>query len=362
MKKILIINNVPFEMGGMSSVIVNYINNMNKEGVEITLIVNSKIERNYEVNLLENGIKIIVLSRNNRVINYMYDLYKVMKKGNFDVVHIHGNSSTMLFETLPAYLTKIPKRIVHCHNISCQHKVLNKVLWSIFKRTYTLALACSNEAGKWLFKDEKEFLVLNNAFDLNKYKFDQKIRKKMREELGIGDIYTIGHVGFFNNQKNHEKLFEVISYLKDKIDIQLLCVSGDTEVPEKINELIKEYGLENKVKILLRRSDINSLLQAMDFFVFPSKFEGLGLALLEAQATGLHCLASDKVPRAAGVCENLVQYCGLEDDAIEWSNRILKMKKNEEREKASIDAINKLTKAGYDIITEAEKLRNIYIR
>ncbi|MCD2502355.1 glycosyltransferase [Clostridium sp. NSJ-145] len=361
MKKILIINNVPFEMGGMSSVIVNYINNMNRNGMEITLVVNSRIEKNYEDSFLKDGIKIIKLRRNDRVISYMYDLYKIMKSEKFDVVHIHGNSSTMAFETLPAYINKIPKRIVHCHNISCEHEMLNKLLWPILKRTYTLALACSSEAGEWLFKNQEKFLVLNNALDLKKYEFDENIRKEVRVELGINDIYTIGHVGYFNNQKNHDKLFQIVSCLKNKINVQLLCISGDIEIPANIKELIRKYELEDNVKILLRRTDVDRLLQAMDFFVFPSKFEGLGLALIEAQASGLPCLASDKIPMEAGICKNLVQYLKLSNSEIEWAKNILSRGKVESRKQTSIEAIIRLREAGYDIITEAEQLRNIYV-
>ena len=102
MKKILIINTVPFGMGGMSSVIVNYLENMNKNNMEITMIVNSKIEKVYYEALKRNKVNIIILERNNRVISYMYKLYKIMKKEKFQVVHIHGNSSTMAFESIPA--------------------------------------------------------------------------------------------------------------------------------------------------------------------------------------------------------------------------------------------------------------------
>lgn len=363
MKKILIINTVPFGMGGMSSVIVNYLEKMNKNDMKITMIVNSKIEKVYYEALKRNKVNIIILERNNRVISYMYNLYKIMKKEKFQVVHIHGNSSTMAFESIPAYLNKIPNRIVHSHNVSCEHKILNRVLWPILKRTSTLALACSEEAGKWLFKEEKEFNVLNNAIDTEKYKFTKDKRNIIRKELDLENFYVIGHVGYFNDQKNHEKLFKVVNYLKDKINVKLLCISGDSEVPESINELIEKYNLRNNIKILLRRNDVNELLKGMDLFMFPSKYEGLGLALIEAQASGLHCLPSNEVPREAAICQKLVHYCDLADCDSVWGNLILNIRKstNESREKESLEAITQLKKFGYDIIIESEKLREIYI-
>lgn len=364
MKKILIINTVRFGMGGMSSVIVNYLKNMNKTNMEITIIANTIIEKSYEETLKKSGINIIILRRNYRVIRYVYQLYKIMKKEKFDVVHVHGNSSTMAFETVPAYLNKIEKRIIHSHNVSCKHKILNKILWPILNKTHNLALACSNEAGKWLFKNEKKYQILNNAINLDKYKYSEEVRNQIRRDLELDNSYVIGHVGYFNEQKNHEKLFQIVNCLKNKIDLKLLCISGNSEVPNNIKEMIKKYDLENHVEILLERKDVNKLLQVMDCFVFPSKFEGLGLALIEAQATGLECLASNVVPKKARVCEELVSYIDLIEDSKEWSKLILDIKdKNfKSRNEKSINAINQLKKASYDITIEAEKLRQIYMK
>lgn len=363
MKRILIINTVPFGMGGMSSVIVNYIRNMNKSDLEITMIVNSRIEKTYRDILEENGISLIVLKRNYNLIKYIYQLYNIMKKEKFDVVHIHGNSSTMVFELLPAYLIRIPKRIAHCHNVSCEHIILNKLLKPIFKRTYNIAFACSKQAGEWLFGNEENIVILNNAINLEKYKYNEGIRNKIRNELNINDYYVIGHVGYFNEQKNHEKLFEIINYLKEKINIKLICVSGNSEVPYHIKDMIKKYDLKNNIEILLRRNDVNEILQGMDCFVFPSKFEGLGLALVEAEATGINCVISDKVPKAAAVCRELVEYCNLEEKSSLWGKVILKIKEStfEARDIRCENAINNLKMSGYDICVEAEKLRKIYI-
>lgn len=364
MKKVLVINTVPFGMGGMSAVITNYLKNMNKDNMEITMIVNSRIEKEYEDILKLNGIKIIILKRNYKLIRYIYQLHKVMKQEKFDVIHVHGNSSTMAFESVPAYLNRIPIRIMHCHNVTCTHKILNKILWPFLKNTYTLGVACSKEAGEWLFKDKKEFIILNNAINLEKYQFDENSRVEVRKSLGLENDFVVGHVGYFNDQKNHEKLFEIVSYLKNKIDVKLLCISGSAEIPDKILEMIKKYQLENNIKILLKRNDVNRLLQGMDCFVFPSKFEGLGLALVEAQATGINCFASDKVPKAAAICEDLVNYCNLESNSSEWGNLILDINKNhfKSRKDRCSDAMIKLKESSYDICIEAEKLREIYIK
>ena len=269
----------------------------------------------------------------------------------------------MAFETIPAYLNKIPNRIVHSHNISCEHKVLNKILWPILKMTYTTALACSEEAGRWLFKKDSEYSILYNAINVEKYKFDIDSRVKIREELEIDKYYVIGHVGYFNEQKNHEKLFQVINCLKDRINIKLLCVSGDSKVPSNIKELVKIYNLENDIKILLKRNDVYELLKGMDLFIFPSKFEGLGLAMIEAQASGIHCIPSDKVPKGAAICHELIHYCELSSSASQWSESILKVIESSQKSRIdeSVEAITQLRKSGYDIVLEAEKLRKIYM-
>lgn len=362
MKKILIVNTVPFGMGGMSSVIVNYIENMNKAEMEITMLVNSRIEKVYEDKLRANGINIIILKRNSFVISYMYKLFKIMKEVKFDIIHVHGNSATMAFEIIPAYFAKIPKRIIHSHNVSCKHTILNKLLWPILKKIYTEGMACSREAGKWLFRERDNFIVLNNAINLQKYEFKSEIRNRIRKELEVENSYVIGHVGYFNEQKNHEKLFEIVKCLKNKINVELVCVSGNKEIPENINELINKYEIKNNIRILLRRDNVNEILQGMDCFVFPSKFEGLGLALIEAQATGVRCIVSDKVPETAKVCKELIDSFSLEDDSSKWGDAILdKDKYTKSREERSKDSIIKLRKSGYDIETEAKKLRQVYI-
>lgn len=363
MKKILIVNTVPFGMGGMSSVIVNYLKNMNKQDMKITLIVNSKIEDYYKRILKENNIKLVILRRNYRIIEYIYKLFILMKKEKFDVIHIHGNSSTMAFETIPAYLNNIENIIVHCHNVSCKHKILNKILWPILNYTCNLKIACSKQAGEWLYGKERDFLVLNNAIELENYKYNENVRNNIREELEIGDSYLIGHVGYFNEQKNHEKLFEIVYYLKNEIDIKLLCISGSYDVPDNIKSMIEKYNLRDNVKILLRKDNVNELLQAIDIFVFPSKYEGLGLALIEAQATGLTCIASNNIPKETNICNDLVSYYDLLECSSKWANLILN-KKNKlysKRENNSYNSILKLRNRGYDIKLEAEKLRKIYM-
>ena len=363
MKKILIINTVPFIMGGMSATISNYLRYMDKQDMDITLIVNSQIEEHYRNQFLREGIKLIVLERNKKILNYMIAIFKLMKKEKFDLVHIHGNSATMAFETIPALLARVKKRIVHCHNTFCDHQIINKVLLPIFKRTYTLAIACSNAAGQWLFKDNKEFNVLNNGIDLEKYMFNHYLRKEVRDELDITNEYVIGHIGLFNEQKNHEKIFQVVSCLKKSINVKLVCVSGDKSIPKEIKEMIEKYDLKENVKILLRRTDANRILQAFDFFIFPSKFEGFGIAFIEAQASGLYCLASNNVPTSAGICKNLVNYMSLEKKEDEWANLILHCKnsKSNERELLSENAVNDLRNAGYDTVQEANKLRKVYM-
>lgn len=364
MKKILIINTVPFIMGGMSTVIVNNLNNMNKNDMEITMIVNSRIEKIYEDILKKNGINIIVLERNYKIFKYIYQLHRIMKNKKFDVVHIHGNSSTMAFESIPAYLNNIPIRIVHGHSIVSNNNILNKILWPLLSVTYTLGLSCSREAGISLFKNEKRFSIANNGIELKRYNFNENSRQEIRKELGLGKSFVIGHIGFFNEGKNHKKLFEIVSCLKDKIDVRLLCVAGNYEVPEYINKLIEEYDIKSNIKILLRRKDVNKILQGIDYFIFPSKFEGLGLALIEAQATGIPCLVSTGVPKAVGVCYDLVRYLDLSEDSKVWADLVLDIKANmiKSRSENSNNAINQLKKAGYDITIEAEKLRQIYMK
>ena len=180
--------------------------------------------------------------------------------------------------------------------------------------------------------------------------------KKLRKELGIEDKIVIGHAGRFCEQKNHKFLIDVFKKIADLENNAVLLLIGAGETFERIKEQVQEYGLEERVIFLGVRKDIASLYQAMDCFVFPSLFEGLGIVAIEAQCSGLPVVGSDVIPKEAAVT-NQFHYMSLDDSADEWAKKILEVTKQER--KAEID---KIRAAGYDVHDVAEYLEDFYIK
>ena len=200
--KVLIVNTTPFGPGGITTVILSYYKNMNSDMDFDFVAINDKMPEMYANVFKTGGSNVYCLHRKKNIFTYILGLYKLCKKNKYDVIHVHGNSGTMIIEMLIAYMCDVPKRIAHCHNVEHGHRILNRILNPIFRKQYSVALACSQNAGIWLFGENK-FTVLKNAILLNDYKFNISIRDKARKELGIeSEDIVIGHVGYFNEQKN----------------------------------------------------------------------------------------------------------------------------------------------------------------
>jgi glycosyltransferase involved in cell wall biosynthesis len=199
--------------------------------------------------------------------------------------------------------------------------MLHNILKRKFKNDYTQALACSELAGDWIF-GKHQFQVLNNGINVRKYRFDEETRSQKRKQLGLDNCFVLGHIGLFNEQKNHSKVFDVFLELRNMVpQAKLLCVSGNSSVPEEIIQDVQERGINEDVVFLTSRNDVPELLMAMDYFILPSKWEGLGIAAIEAQASGLHCVVSENVPADIDLTDG-VKHIPLQKNAKEWAEYI----------------------------------------
>ena len=341
--------------GGLTTVAMNYYRAMNKENLQIDFASDSIAEVKLTYELAGNGSKYIQLPNRKNIFKYVIGLKNVLKEG-YDVIHIHGNSATMALELFPAMLCRVSKRIVHCHTTQSKVKCLNKLLRPIFLKMYTHAIAVSYEAGAWLFGKDN-FVVLNNAIDVNKYSYNLFERKKIREELNISnEIFVIGHVGKINFSKNHVFIVEVFSeILKINSDSVLLLV-GDGPLRGELEKLIKEKSIEDKVVFVGMSEETEKWLNAMDYFIFPSNFEGFGLALVEAQANGLPCMASDVVPRLTDATKT-VRYMSLLTEPSIWATEIM----NRKCERMNQEYIEHcFDKTNLNIYKEAKRIHDLY--
>lgn len=360
MKKILVVITTGlYQYGGLSIVALNYLSEMNRENLQIDFASDNELGAEIQETLKKFNCKHYRLpSRKKKTIQYIAKLKTICESGKYDVIHIHGNSSTMLIELVAAYFGNVKKRIVHCHTTHSNYPILNYFLRPLFKMLYTDAIATSKKAGEWLFKNN--FIVLNNAVNLDKYKFSSINRKMVREKLKISDKFVIGTVGKLNAGKNYQFMLDIFSafYNLNPNSVLLIVGGGPDEV--QLKEKAKQLKIDKAVLFVGMQDHVEKFYSAMDFFLFTSLFEGLGMVLIEAQISGVEVLSSNTVPPETKIT-NRISYLSLGASVSEWANEIYDNNPQLDRNltKTEVEAINDL---GFNIKYEANKLRNIYMR
>lgn len=355
MKKILIVNTVGLSHDGITSIILSYLKEMNLDGLDIYIAGTIKIDNFVRKQLADIGCTIVEFpNRKTETLKYALNLIKFIRKEHIDVVHAHGNSTTLAIEMFSAWLGGCKKRIAHSHNTTCQQMRLNKILRPIFNIFYTDALACGKDAGKWLFGN-KPFFILTNGRNIDSYSFNKNKRTEIREMLGITDELAIGHVGGFVEQKNHKFVIKIFREIKKSVSNSKLILIGDgplkREIESEANDLdaIFTGAIEN----------VADYLCAMDGVIFPSFFEGLPLAAIEWQINGLPCLISDTITEEC-ILTDQVERISLDEKADIWSSKIIEMVRKNDRAKSSVTAMKTLKESEYNIKKGAHKLRIIY--
>ncbi len=358
MKKILVINTISYVVGGMSTVIMNYFEKINPQNYNMEFVINDDIDLRY-LNLLDSrNAKYYYITRKKNPLNYFFELRKLIQKNKYDIVHIHGNSCTASIETMAAKLGECKNIIVHSHNSTCLHPILHKILRPFFEFSCNKRIACSEIAGKWMFR-KKPFTIIENALELKKYIFNSAKRNEYRLKMNVSkNEIVIGHVGFFNEQKNHKLLIDIARYLiiEKKENVRLMLV-GEGEFLEMIKDYCKQYNIEDRVCFWGTTADISGVMSAMDVFVFPSNWEGLGIVLIEAQLMGLPSIASTAVPSITKITDEC-KYIDLSADISEWANSVIDLGKKSLENKNHSLTLKNLER--YDIDVQIAKLESFY--
>ena len=356
MIKVLQIVNANFGYDGISMVAKSYYRYIDKRIFKVDFLVINHGDLNFENEVKSNGDSFFCLEmRNKNPLKYMHELGRILQKGSYDIVHVHGNSATMFFDLFPAKLKNIRCRIAHSHNTKCDHTGIHKIIYPLFKRTYTCGFACSRDAGEFLFQD-KDFFVMNNGIDCKRYRYNEIVRNKIRKEYNLSDKVVIGNIGRLTYQKNQEFLLSILGNLPDKY---MLMLVGDGVNRSYLENMCNTLNLADRVLFLGNIDNVNEILQAMDLFAFPSRYEGLGIAAIEAQASNLPCILSSAVPSEVGIIST-TQYLPINDQDL-WVDTIKKYKVNiDNRELYADNACDLVVKAGYDIAQSVSKLSEIY--
>lgn len=355
-KRVLVISTLGLHYEGITSVIYNYLSHTDTTSISVDFIAYDDINPDLRKKFEGIGKIIIVPTRKKNVMSYIIKLNDILSS-NYDVIHIHGNSSTMLIETVIAKIHRVKNILIHCHNTTCAHPIINKMMKFPMKVLANHFLACSYAAGQWLY-GKSEFLVLNNAIDLERFTYNEIFRKECRKELNIKDEYLIGHIGHFSEQKNHTFLIDVFNEFHKMVPNSKLMLISDGPKFKEIIAKVSNLGLENDIIFLGRRSNTEILYSAMDIFILPSLWEGLPVVMLEAQANGLPLLVSSRITEEAK-CTKHTYYKDITDGANSWAKTILEIKRvtcNHDE-----DVREELRNHGFDIIKESEKLKQLYL-
>ncbi len=353
--KVLIINTVPFRINGMSTVIMNYYRHT-KDQVDYDFVIHERIHPTYEEELRADGCKLFVLHHRNKFpFVYIRQLAKIIRNGNYDVVHIHGNSALMSIELLACKKSgSAAKRVVHGHNTDCTHRILHRLLYHSFLKNYDYGIACSKAAGDWLY-GEHNYIVLNNGIQVERFQWLPNRRAAEREKNHLSkQDFVLLHVGRFNTQKNHTFLIDVFREVVQKNPNARLRLVGTGDKVEEIREKVQKYGLSDQVTFVGETLYPEVEYQIADVFVMPSLYESFGLVTVEAQCSGLPCVLSDQIPQEIQVTDS-VAFLSLQASPQRWAEQIMAYA-NSKRTDHQADVIAK----GYSFSHGAQKLVEVY--
>lgn len=355
--------------GGIEKFLINVEEKIDKDKFQFDYFLNQSDEQFYSEKIREYGGNIYAPEwKNNKILNVLNRLvffYKFLKNNKYDILHINEPLWASAIYALTGKLAGVKNIIVHSHNdhsnekFNYIEKLINKIARKINIISAEYYFACSNVAAEWLFGKKilksKKYHKIPNAIDSKKYIFNDDIRNSIRKNLNIEDNFVVGHIGRFFEQKNHVFLIELFKEFLKLVPHAKLLLVGDGPLKNKIMELTEEYNIRDKVIFYGLSKNVPELLQAMDCFVFPSHYEGLGIAVIEAQAASLPVFCSNKVPLEAKITEECY-FIDLAKDETEWAKFIYENTQNIIRKNNKDNVIN----AGYDINTDINWLEELY--
>lgn len=347
------------ERAGLETMLMNYYRNIDRTKVQFDFLTHRPYRGAYDDEIESMGGKVYYAPRlyPQNYIKYFRFMKKFFKEHpEYKIVHSHIDTMSA-FPLCAAKINNVPIRIAHSHTskLDKDWKIVIKYLAKLMvPHVSNVHYACGNVAGRFLF-GKKEFKVVKNAINLSNFKYDYKLRNRMKEALQVKSSFIIGNVGRYCYIKNQMFLMEILKEVLNIIPNTKLLLIGNGEDEIKLKEYAKRLGVKENVIFLINRSDVEQLYQVMDVFVMPSLFEGIPLVGIEAQANGLPCIFSDKISKEILLTDS-AKMVKLEASPLYWANIIINLDKNRKEEN-----IEKLSKEGYDISLESNNLMKQYL-
>lgn len=341
--------------GGIETYVMNIYHHIDREKIQFDFLT-SVDEQGYFDNEIDNlGGRLFHAYpfKKNPVRNYL-DIAHIVRENGYQIVHRHTGSAFGYYDLRAAKHGGAQGLILHSHNPQAGKPLLH-IFCNIFLKVKCTKLACSQEAGEFLFGKSAKFTVLKNGIETKKFAYSENFRKKYRTEWSTENFSVIGHVGRFENQKNHFRLIDIFSELCTVNPNYILVCVGEGSLQSEIKGYAEKLGVIDNIRFLGGRNDVNHIINAFDVFCLPSFYEGFGITLIEAQANGLHCIASkDVIPEEANVSGN-VTFVSLDECDETWAKAII----NGTTER-DFSALNKIKKEGYDIEETSKELLGLY--
>lgn len=367
-KRVLHITEV-LSQAGIESFLMNVYRRIDREKVQFDFLVLRNENEFFDEEVKElGGVKYWVHSDKKntllRILDESRQIEKFLKKNPYDVVHIHYTTPLRAPYLHAALVSGTSCRIYHSHSAYVSGKSKIKYLIYSYMRGRiqkwgTHFFACSHAASKWMYPTDLlakgQDTVIPPGLEIDKFKYNSQLREKIREELGIGDEFVIIHTGRFTEQKNQSFLVHLFSELKKTEPNSKLLLSGVGPMQEEVKELAKALGVGEEVIFLDVKPEIFPYLDAADVYVMPSLYEGLPLAAVEAQCSGLPCIMSNLITEEVALTEN-VDFLSLGDSSEIWISTILKYKDHIRKDESET-----IKKCGYDIDDIAKKMERFYI-
>jgi len=350
--------------GGAETMIMNVYRNIDRTKVQFDFIVHTNQKCDYADEIEDLCGKIFRIPRYTGKNHFAYkSAWSTFFQNHpeYKIVHGHVRSTAAIY-------LKVAKKyglitIAHSHSTSSGTgftALVKNILQYPIRYTADYLFACSKESGEWLYGKKvykkENFYIVKNAIDSKKYIFNQSKREEIRKKFNIEDKFVIGHVGRFHPAKNHEFLIDIFKEVHARNDKAVLMLVGDGDLRCTIKKKVGILELADSVIFTGTRNDIPELLQAMDIFVFPSLYEGLSVAVIEAQVSGLRTIISNMITHEIDITDLIIRM-NLNNTAKEWADKILACEPNLERKDMSLDIKNN----GFDIESTTNWLTSFYL-
>ena len=355
-----------WESGGIESFLHNVIMEMDMSQLEIDIAASQICESVFTSDLKEKGVGFYELSGSQRKLGRNHKMFRqLLKERQYDVVHLNIFQGLSLYYAYLAKKAGVKVRIAHGHNSALRRSrtrwlklALHNMAKSLLAENATDYWACSRLAAEFMFPRDvvEKYEFIPNGIDIEKFRFNDEVRKKVRKDLGIEGKLVIGNVGRLCYQKNQENLIEVFAKLQSERPESVLLLVGEGEMKAELQQQVEKLGIADKVLFYGVTDKVEQLLWAMDIFVFPSRFEGLGIVAVEAQAAGLPVICSDGVPNEA-VVSDLVEKVDLRSGVDSWVESILHCQVGVDR----LAVHEQVQKSGFAVADVADRIEKVYL-